>query len=151
MTDKKFADEEIIKALECCKNCCCKQCDEQPDFQEAIDLINRQKAENEALKMEFSVMRDKANSYKAENERLKAENTFAIAERNAFDTSFNKVLKQLKNAKAEAYKEFAERLKGYRNGNYIFVSTVLLDNLIKEMVGEEEANNNDSLLTNNKK
>ena len=107
MTDKKFTDEEIIKRL----GRCVKYGNHNYDTDIVLDLINRQKAENEALKMEFSVMRDKANSYKAENERLKVENMFAIAERNAFDTSFNKVLKQFKNAKTEAYKEFAKRLK----------------------------------------
>ena len=42
--------------------------------------------------------------------------------------------------KAEAVKEFAERLKGHRNGNYIFISTELIDNLLKEMVGENDEN-----------
>ena len=42
MTDKKLTDEEVVKALECCKDCCCKPRDEELNFQEAIDLINGQ-------------------------------------------------------------------------------------------------------------
>lgn len=162
MSDKKFTDEEIIKALECCisattDGACVgcpfnkqKLCDKDQWALEryALDLINRQKTEIEALKMEFSEMRDKANSYKAENERLKVENMFAIAERNAFDTSFNKVLKQFKNAKAEAYKEFAEKLKqhkrkmrGFDLNEEFWDYAVLvedIDDFLKEMVNEEK-------------
>ena len=83
MTDKKFTDEEIIKALECCKNCCCKQCDEEPDFQEAIDLINSQKSEIER-----------------QNRFIESQNEL-----------ISKLALAGKNATVEAYKEFAERLK----------------------------------------
>lgn len=65
MTDKKYTDEEIIKALECCKDCCCKQCDEEPDFQEAINLINRQKAEIEGLNIQVRELWKMASLYKA--------------------------------------------------------------------------------------
>ena len=47
----------------------------------------------------------------AEIERLNTENMLTISERNAFRTSFYEVSKQLKHAKSEAIKEFAERLK----------------------------------------
>ena len=60
MTDKKFTDEEIVKALECClcddseclqcqkKELCKINCDELAT--KTIDLINRQKSEIERLK-----------------------------------------------------------------------------------------------------
>ena len=55
MTDKKFTDEEIIKALEgSILNA--KWCDSKAwsieiyKLESALDLINRQKAENESLK-----------------------------------------------------------------------------------------------------
>ena len=58
MTDRKFTDEEVIKALECCMrgNHCGGYCP-YDDFEEctskltkdAIDLINRKKAEIERL------------------------------------------------------------------------------------------------------
>ena len=57
MTDKKFTDEEIIKALEChikaedCEGCeMFGGCDEIILTKLVLDLINRQKAEIEELK-----------------------------------------------------------------------------------------------------
>lgn len=143
MTDKKFIDdEEIIKALECCKDCCCKQCDEEPDFQEAINLINRQKSEIE---------------------KLNGELIHALSELSLTRTSLNIT-------KVKAYKEFAEKVneeikKAYDNNSGVlrehlrkheentdfeFVAAIqgkmntlrglddFIDNLLKEMVGEEE-------------
>lgn len=61
MTDKKFTDEEIIKALECCTKAVsgvrkCEKCPLYTKFQclyaikvYALELINRQKAEIERL------------------------------------------------------------------------------------------------------
>ena len=117
MTDKKCTDEEIIKSLECCKNCCCKQCDEEPDFQEAINLINHQKTEIE---------------------RLKDYNSNLIDANTALS-------KEILEIKAEAYKEFAEKLKVAAiscsiGGRYYKIFTIRdIDNLLKEMVGEEGA------------
>lgn len=67
MTDKKFTDEEIIETLECCaysdgcERCqCSKQCDGAEHLINALDLINRQKAEIERLRSELSNTRRKA-------------------------------------------------------------------------------------------
>lgn len=56
MTEHKFTDEEIIRALECCANGECDECiyyDCSPCKEylnnAALDLINRQKAEIERL------------------------------------------------------------------------------------------------------
>ena len=111
-----MTDNEIIEALEChlivdgdCKGCPldgiggCFICSEQL-AENALNLINRQKAEIERLE------------YKQNKE-------YAI---------ISSVISQ---AKAEAVKEFAERLKpklGF--GNYM--SYAELDNLVKEMVGD---------------
>ena len=63
----------------------------------------------------------------------------------ALRTERNRLNKEFKTAKAEAYKEFAERLKEeidirptYSNeqNKYVFF---LIDNLLKEMVGEDNA------------
>lgn len=78
MIDKKFTDEEIIKALECCistttEEACAgcpfnkqKLCDKDQWALEryALDLINRQRTEIERLKSELSNTRRKA-LYKA--------------------------------------------------------------------------------------
>lgn len=131
-----MTDNEIIKALDCCANC--ESCDFEitnEDFcplveeiecrsllaQKALDLITRKHAENENLKVENQSLRDAANSLKMHYEEAQAE-----IER------LNKVIRQTQQlinalnksyflAKAEAYKEFAERLKeldGYNNHNF---------------------------------
>ena len=91
MTDKKFTDEEIIRNYEWCIGCTsdrCRECtmDEEGFCEEklqdlVLDLINRQKAEIEKLKGSTIV------SNIMESQRIKRE------------------------AKAEAYKEFAGIIK----------------------------------------
>ena len=109
-------DNEIIKALECCSDSNCHECPIEgctdDIFGNALDLINRQKAEIERLNIELQSMRSAANSYKM----------------------------HYKTAKSEAIKEFAERLKEHRYGelnNCISFSVGYLDNLVKEMTEVE--------------
>lgn len=142
MTNKRYIDEEIVKALECCaksktnndcealncpcfKNGMCIFVDDDYGLQNlALDLINRQKAEIERLKGSTVV-----NNI-MESQRIKRE------------------------AKANAYKEFAEKLQAFCKGIIAqkwnekvapiswscayadFIDDI--DNLLKEMVGEEE-------------
>ena len=132
MPDNKLKDNEIIKALECCstgetyddceKNGCplylgitmgCKYIDKENQlYSDALDLINRQKAEIEKLKGSTIV------SNIMESQRIKRE------------------------AKAEAYKEFAEIIKDKWFDNRYDSPDVDFDdfisNLLKEMVGEKE-------------
>lgn len=112
-----MTDEQIIKALDCCHselgNMCsiCPLFDPDNDYCEdelhknALNLINRQKAENEWL------------------------------------------LQKLQQAKSEAIKEFAERLKSISIGLEIgddkkfkmtVVSTVAIDKIAKEMTEVKE-------------
>lgn len=97
MTDHKFTDEEVIKALECCllSNSCASHCpyDDGKDdciectsmlANDALDLIKRQKAEIERLKKSNDVLRE--------------DNSILATE-------------YAKKVRAEAIKEFAERLK----------------------------------------
>lgn len=100
MTNKKFTDEQIIKALE--HNASkCKFYEDGRDgglFESTLDFIKRLKAENERLKAENKSIRycyEQAKSYN---------NTLAEScEKNC--KRFNMT------TRAEAIKEFAERLK----------------------------------------
>ena len=126
MTDNKFTDEEIKSSLEViattrnCNECKIRNCKwgtcncSQITANAALDLINRQKAEIEKLKGSTIV-----NNI-MESQRIKRE------------------------AKAEAVKEFAEKLKekSFQSfGNYGITRDVVevcdIDNLVKEMVGEK--------------
>ena len=142
MTDKKLTDEEIIKALEgAILNA--KWCDSKVwsieiyKLESALDLINRQKAEIERL----------------ENALLALMNYLNIIGCDKSDVSFIKIAtdlnKQIRaDIKSQSVKEFAERLKKYMDIGHLRPSSEicfselmvakLIDNFLKEMVGEEE-------------
>ena len=118
-----MTDNEIVEVLKLCTtqdgSIPCYDCprwndDEQEcegiDYTATLDLINRQKAEIEKLKGSTIV-----NNI-MESQKIK------------------------KVAKAEAYKEFAEKLTsiGKRDGAYDLVSVFEIAELLKEMVGEKE-------------
>ena len=124
MTDKKFTDEEIKSSLEViattrnCNECKIRNCKwgtcncSQITANAALDLINRQKAEIEKLKGSTIV------SNIMESQRIKRE------------------------AKAEADKEFAERLNEeaqiadcFDSYNMV-VGTHFINDLLKEMIDE---------------
>lgn len=118
-----MTDNEIIKALECCMsdNPPCTTCKYDGDtitvdecmgelMKDALDLINRQKANAEGL----------TNAVKYLNE-------------------------QLSSARAEAVKEFAERLKfekatgmNWFGKEHYSVKVEEIDNLVKEMAGASD-------------
>ena len=125
MTDKKITDEEIKSSLEViaatrnCNECKIRNCkwgtcnSSQITANAALGIINRQQAEIEKKK------------------KLLAES----------DTSYNKCAKRFYK---EAIKEFAARLNEkaqiadcFDSYNMV-VGTHFIDNLLKEMVGEEE-------------
>ena len=161
-----MSDEKIIKILECCayndgcKGCkYSKQCDGAEHLINALDLIKRQKAEIERLQKEvnlvsilFQDVQERAEEYK-----LKIENLQNVISNQQIEISA-KIEKQIK---SEAYKEFTEKLKEeFLNLQYnaktdrknvkieelkeqmdwllhaVAIETV--ENLLKEMVGEEE-------------
>ena len=117
MPDKKLTDNDIKKALECCSKKICKQC---PNFSEDIEC-------SEKL---IILALDLINRLQAENEELKS----AI---NGFRGYEDKI-------KAEAYKEFAERLKTeyakgmnwFKKKESYYVDVGDIDNLLKELVGD---------------
>lgn len=122
MTDKKFTDEEIIRNYEWCIGCTsdrCRECtmDEEGFCEEelqdlVLDLINRQKAEIEKLKGSTIV------SNIMESQRIKRE------------------------AKAEAYKEFAEIIKDKWFDNRYDSPDIdfddFIDNVLKKLVGDNK-------------
>jgi len=135
-----MTDNEIIKALECLrgKQTFCRECKysahlhyrecQQAAAQDALDLINRQKAEIERLNEVVERIQHHCRQ-------------LCILE-----------AKQVNNIKAEAIKEFAERLKdemeskawveyetydGFLRDFYDITEThIAIDNLVKEMVGD---------------
>ena len=123
-----MTDNEIIKALECCE--AGVQCDAEcpaadyVDFicnlqrRDIISLINRQKAEIESLQQKYEL---------------------SEAEREANVKGFTE---NLETVRAEAIKEFAERLKSTMfNEDFLLCEPCdmanIIDNLVKEMTEDE--------------
>ena len=124
MTDKKLTDEEIIFSLKIiattgnCDECKIRNCKwgtcncSQITANAALDLIKRQKSEIERLQKEVNLV----------------------------SILYQDLQERTDEIKAEAYKEFAERLKhsffdnGYESPDVDF--DYFVDNLLKEMVGE---------------
>lgn len=120
--ENKVSDDEIISSLETiattrncdeCKirNCKWGDCDcSQITANTALDIINRQKAEIERLQKEVNLVSLKQIEISSNIE---------------------------KKIKSEAYKEFAEELKNtLRNIPFLDVFFII-NNLLKEMVGNE--------------
>ena len=133
MTEHKFTDEEVIKALEVCvQNDSCKECPINPNHGNygyctnlaltyALDLIKRQKAEIERLDTIVNPKEHGVSFFMMINEakeRTKAHN------------------RQLK---AEAVKEFADRLKERLIVGGIYPAFVKnsIEKLLKEMTEEK--------------
>ena len=150
MPDKKLTDAEIVKALECCKKVLpnCRECPIEESQRimccdlikgYAIDLINRLQADCENYKQiaenQQKIILDKA----FENKKLKAENGQLTKDKENLTYSLVNAVGQKMTAKAEAYKEFAERLKtkasDFEYGKAVWL--VYIDNLVKELVGED--------------
>lgn len=137
MTEHKFTDDEIIRALECCVSSTTNEaCDGCPLNTEegcethshlleslALDLINRQKAEIERLISRVSVLAE-------------IEKDYALKYGDDFDVSIVK-----KQIKAEAIKEFAQRLKAEKaystERHENIVPVAVIDWIVKEMTEGE--------------
>lgn len=134
----KFTDDEIVKALERCKNADCFGCPFDGEVgcvhksaQFTLDLIKRQKAEIERLI--------------GEREKILKECKKCGRKTQKVITKLQKKIRQNKN---EAIKEFAERLKQYcaPGGDFgdpcgvLTVTDRWIDHLVKEMTGENNGN-----------
>lgn len=125
-----MTDEQIIKALEYCstdvRESTCPKCAFYKQHKcstlmlnEVSDLINRQKARIKELEEKISYLEESIDYSRKE---------------------YNSLLQKLQQAKSEAIKDFAERLKGYpivenesKEKAYLFVEVQEIDNLVKEM------------------
>ena len=129
-----MTDNEIIKALECCGDSysTCAECPIKDDngcneqlANYALDIIKRQQAEIERL-----------NS--ANDEKFNQWNMLAEKTKQHYTDLYNEAKDILK---SEAVKEFAERLKEivkFTDDTYeCWEIEGYIDNLVKEMVGEE--------------
>ena len=136
MTERKHTENGIEKALEELIKTMYYEGDLQRSATvgNALDLINRQKAEIERLKRETAILSENADC--------------------AFQDGLNEVqdlyASQIRGeVRAEAINEFAERLKentievdvsfGYGKEHYTEAVTLIeIDNLVKEMLGEQQ-------------
>ena len=143
MTDMKYTDEQIVRALACCANnekdnTCryCRECpasnweldDEECDcihsmYTRSISIINRQKEEIERWQKFGYTVGELARDRKEEIGRLK---------------------KEKETARSEAIKEFAERLKAEMDtvarwqmhgdeNEYFIIGKPLVDRIAKEL------------------
>lgn len=151
MTDHKFTGDEIVELLKAyvermCGKCnvkdlgtCCGTCFITP-ISQAADLINRQKAEIESLQAVHADMTESLRLAAEANKDMQAE----IAE---YQKHIDNDIIYVNRVKAEAIKEFAERLKqkgmpvtggkGFEGVN-VFASNILIDTLVKEMTEERK-------------
>lgn len=136
MTNNKLSDNKIIKALECCaKSSWLNDCDGCPCFDPKEDI---QTSECQERLMKYAL--DLINSQKAEIERLKKDKY-----------KLQKALNQSEDyrviAKAEAYKEFVERLKEMATQGFwetdAYVGAEQIDNLVKEFEKKENTTYDD--------
>ena len=140
---------DIIKALECCANC--ENCSYETTncilakemecrsllAQNALDLINRQRTEIERLKQRNAV--------------CEAANRCIVWQRDRRDREIEELHSQIaglniykSKIKAEAYKEFAKKVKEFMHNKFKaldeyefdYITERDIDNLLKETVGE---------------
>ena len=119
MADKKLTDEEIIKRLERCVN----RGNRNYDTEIVLDLINRQKAEIERLKDLITYQKQEIKE-KEQKYNQAVDDMFGLIE-----TTRNEIAE----AKSEAIKEFAARLKCGVQQETGVIMCADVDNLVKEM------------------
>ena len=140
-----MTDNEIIKALECCTDIDLDSCEKCPiriecynntiDIKkDALDLIKRLQAENEKNETIIRFADKTISTQKAENERLNGD---LIIERTRRENAVN----AYHEAKAEAYKEFAEEIFELfpKDKPNTVISRVTVKHILKELVGDNNA------------
>ena len=161
--EPRRTDNEIIKALEICGDCGhCTECpfDDLGGIDKcmhtlilnALDLINRQKAEIESLTEKLEAMGDPLQDAQYKIAEQKAEIERLTVNMNAFGRGMQIEAEKVETAKAEAIKEVtAELYNSFRQyetydkhstfeilDRIESVEEFLLNNIKKEMVGDAE-------------
>ena len=167
--------ENIKKALSCCMGAGCTECPLRSQAlclyilkKGALDIINRYEAEIETLQEiifrkedlmqkihnQKQVYYDELVSAKAEIERLTAEREKLLKEckkcGRRTQKAIGKLQKKIKTARAEAVKEFAERLKNstccIAQCHFTYAEVEYhIDNLVKEMVEQRKEDGNENI------
>ena len=139
-----MTDNEIVKALECCVLGYCRGCfygeTDQRHCKDdlmtnALDLINRTKAKEKHYRQKVQNQRETINALQDKIKRQQAEIESLTVNMNAFGLGMKREAERANTARAEAVKEFAERLCEDRVPNDPVVIAVKCE--LKEMVGEE--------------
>ena len=166
MTDNNLIDltnEDIISSLKLiattrnCNECKIRNCKwgtcncEQITANVALDFIKRQKIENKRLEKEvnlvsiqFQDLQERYEEAQAEIESLKIFRGYAEKRASDYKTMRDKYL----NAKSEAYKEFAEKLKEFMHNKFKdldeyefeYITEGDINNLVKEITEDSEIN-----------
>lgn len=144
-----MTDNEIIKALESevksAEYVDSEYCDgvDLTLIKSAVDLINRQHAENINLKGHLEQLKSRYDNAKSEIKRLKGISVSPSKDSMDFCGVLCDYAEELiDKAKSEAYKEFAERLNEKAqmadcfNSYSMVVGTQFINNLLEEMTDE---------------
>lgn len=137
MTNKRYTDEEILKALECCL------CDNS----ECLQCQNKELCEIERDELAVKTL-DLITRKILEIERLKAEIERLQKEANLVSIQFQDLQERTDEIKSKAYKEFADKLEE-KSETYIedifgerishkLISKEDIENILTEMVDELE-------------
>lgn len=155
MTDHKFTDDEIIKALELCSSGKCQGCPFNSISAECLKglttntlaLINRQKNALEREIYNGLKADEKIESLKIANEKMYSANKEQEAEIEALKEEVNRLSFWNHIKRTAVIDEFAERLKAnmsniarmeYGGHIYFCVGYDLIDTLVKEMTEESK-------------
>ena len=157
MTDNKLTDNDVIKALECCSEANnCGQCEYEPTehqigtvgccnelMKDALDLINRLQADKQSLKYDYdNLQRQFDEIYQQFHYLSNVEIPYLYSFTEDKDKKLETIANILLRTKAEAYKEFAERLHeelrmyGTKDKFNKAVFLNVVDKAKKELVGE---------------
>lgn len=151
MTDKKYTDEEIIKALEDYikenefEYFHSNMMGEYPLIRKSLDIINRQKAEIDRLRTKIETRtQEKLALGRIYTQKLKTAKAEAYKE---FAEKIKREIKEAYDSNIEVLNEHFEKHRGCFNDTFVGIiegkNNALLglsdfiDNLLKEMVGDK--------------